>query len=172
MKSNLYKHESVPSAPHLSTTPTSSETQNIGIILVDHGSRREESNILLQQMANLLSSHAPWQIIEIAHMELASPTIAEAFASCVQKGAQRIVVFPYFLSPGRHWKHDIPTLTAQAAQAFPQIPFLVTAPIGVDPLLSALIQQRIQQCLHNASQHNQPCPYCLHQTERCRFHNL
>lgn len=172
MKSNTYKQEQVlsPPSPHPSTKHI--HLQDIGIILVDHGSRREESNLLLFQMADLLASRTSWQIIEVAHMELASPTIHDAFANCVQKGAKRIVVFPYFLSPGRHWKQDIPALTAEAAQAFPHIPFLVTAPIGVDPLLSALIEQRIQQCLYNATQHDLPCPYCLDQPEQCRFHSI
>ena len=35
--------------------------------------------------------------------ELAEPTIKEAFGKCVQQGASRIIVSPYFLSPGRHW---------------------------------------------------------------------
>jgi hypothetical protein len=36
--------------------------------------------------------------------ELAEPTIKEAFGKCVEQGASRIIVSPYFLSPGRHWK--------------------------------------------------------------------
>lgn len=36
--------------------------------------------------------------------ELAEPTIKEAFGKCVQQGASRVIVSPYFLSPGQHWK--------------------------------------------------------------------
>jgi len=36
--------------------------------------------------------------------ELAEPTIKDAFGKCVQQGASRVIVSPYFLSPGRHWK--------------------------------------------------------------------
>jgi len=35
--------------------------------------------------------------------ELAEPSIRDAFQSCVQQGANRIIVSPFFLSPGRHW---------------------------------------------------------------------
>ena len=38
--------------------------------------------------------------------------IAEAFRRCVERGAAEVIVFPYFLSPGRHWNQDIPELTA------------------------------------------------------------
>ena len=36
-------------------------------------------------------------IVEPAHMELAEPSIATAFARCVERGATTVVVFPYFL---------------------------------------------------------------------------
>jgi hypothetical protein len=36
--------------------------------------------------------------------ELAEPSIKDAFGKCVQLGASRAIVSPYFLSPGRHWK--------------------------------------------------------------------
>jgi len=40
----------------------------------------------------------------IIHLqELAEPSIRDAFQSCVQQGANRIIVSPFFLSPGRHW---------------------------------------------------------------------
>lgn len=35
--------------------------------------------------------------------ELAEPSIGDAFQSCVQQGANRVIVSPFFLSPGRHW---------------------------------------------------------------------
>ena len=36
--------------------------------------------------------------------ELAEPSIRDSFASCVEQGAKRIVVSPFFLFPGRHWQ--------------------------------------------------------------------
>jgi len=40
----------------------------------------------------------------ILHLqELAEPSIRDAFQSCVEQGAHRIIVSPFFLSPGRHW---------------------------------------------------------------------
>jgi sirohydrochlorin ferrochelatase len=134
------------------------------LILVDHGSRREASNLILNQLVLLFQEYTPWQIIEIAHMELASPSIAEAFSLCVTRGATRVVIFPYFLSPGRHWDQDIPQLAAEAALSFPNTPYLVTAPLGIHPFTVALIQQRILSCL---SPHLEECSFCGKQ--RCFF---
>lgn len=41
-------------------------------------------------------------LVEVAHMELAEPTIEQAVARCVAAGASRVIVAPYFLSRGRH----------------------------------------------------------------------
>src|SRR5262245_43831329 len=93
-----------------------------GIIIVDHGSRREESHLMLEELAGLFPKRFAdtYGIVEPAHMELAEPSIATAYARCVARGAQRVVVCPFFLGPGKHWTQDIPRLTAEAAQQFPQ----------------------------------------------------
>ncbi|MCA9617054.1 MAG: hypothetical protein KC586_30040, partial [Myxococcales bacterium] len=53
------------------------------LLLVDHGSRRAEANALLGQIAALVAARRPELVVEVAHMELAPPTVAEAFAACV-----------------------------------------------------------------------------------------
>jgi sirohydrochlorin ferrochelatase len=80
-------------------------------------------------------------------MELAEPSIETAFARCVERGAKTVVVFPYFLLPGRHWNDDIPRLAAAAAENHPGIRYLVTAPFGLHPLMAEIMQQRIAHCL-------------------------
>lgn len=41
--------------------------------------------------------------VHTLHQELAEPSIKDAFSLCVQQGAKRVVVSPFFLFPGRHW---------------------------------------------------------------------
>ncbi|MEZ6126216.1 MAG: CbiX/SirB N-terminal domain-containing protein [Planctomycetaceae bacterium] len=117
------------------------------VIIVDHGSRKAASNEMLRQAAARFAEQTEWPIVEPAHMELAEPSIAAAFRKCVERGARRVIVFPYFLSPGRHWSEDIPELTRQAAQHHPGVSWLVTAPFGLHPDMTAIINSRIQQCL-------------------------
>ena len=56
------------------------------ILLVDHGSRRPEANEQLESIAQLLRDRDPERIVRVAHMEIASPTIAEGIAACVLQG--------------------------------------------------------------------------------------
>jgi sirohydrochlorin ferrochelatase len=119
-----------------------------GIIIVDHGSRREESNQMLEEIASLFQKRFAemYEIVEPAHMELAEPSIASAYARCAQRGATRIIVCPFFLGPGKHWTQDIPRLTAEAAQQFPQTQYHVTRTLGIDDLILDLLEKRIRSC--------------------------
>jgi sirohydrochlorin ferrochelatase len=125
--------------------------EQIGVIVVDHGSRREASNQMLLEIVALFQQHTGYKIVEAAHMELAEPSIRTAFGRCVARGAKLVVVHPYFLLPGRHWDRDIPQLTAQAAEEFPGVPFLVTEPLGRHLLMAEVMAQRVEDCLVEAN---------------------
>src|SRR5438128_2610628 len=111
------------------------------IVIVDHGSRREESNQLLEQIAALFAQRFAqlYEIVEPAHMDLAEPSIGTAYANCVKRGATRIIVCPFFLGPGKHWTSDIPRLAADANRAHPGTEYHVTMPLGIDDLILDLL---------------------------------
>lgn len=139
-----------------------------GIIIVDHGSRRAASNEMLLEAARQFAQHSDFGIVEPAHMELAEPSIAQAYQRCVEQGATRVIVFPYFLSPGRHWSQDIPKLTAAAAAEHPNTTWLVTAPFGLHPRLSSVIGDRIAHCIEAVESGVGQCDVCDDQAG-CRF---
>jgi sirohydrochlorin ferrochelatase len=113
------------------------------ILLIDHGSRRDEANHMLSCMANLVQHIVgDAAVVEYAHMELAEPSIAQGFAQCVRRGATEVVAFPYMLSPGRHATSDIPALVAEAAAANPGVRHQVTAAFGVHEKLAEVILLR------------------------------
>lgn len=147
---------------------TVSSPDEIGIIIVDHGSRRAESNDMLPEIVSQFVARGPYAIVEPAHMELAEPTIDTAFDRCVARGARRVILFPYFLLPGRHWSEDIPSLARQAAARHPQVEYLVPAPLGIHPLMSDIILDRIDECTEHASGTGEACPLCAG-TDRCQF---
>lgn len=150
-----------------STCGTTDHHQHTGVIIVDHGSRRAESNRMLERFVQeMFASSSPFKIIEPAHMELSEPSIATAFDRCVARGARRVVVLPYFLLPGKHWDQDIPELTAHAAAKHPGIDFLVGAPIGLHPMMVNVIQARLDHCLLHVAGKAPECESCQG-TGRC-----
>ena len=76
-----------------------SEPSQTGVVIVDHGSRKEESNRRLEQFVELFRSRTDYRVVEPAHMELASPSIEEAFGSCVGTGVSSILLVPLLFSP-------------------------------------------------------------------------
>jgi sirohydrochlorin ferrochelatase len=142
------------------------DAREIGLIVVDHGSRRGASNQMLEVMAGMVADVVPYGIVEPAHMELAEPSIRTAFDRCVERGAKLVVASPYFLLPGRHWDQDIPALTAEAARAHPDVPFLVAAPLGLHPLMARVVESRVAHCLAHVAGEAGECEVCAG-TGRC-----
>lgn len=123
----------------------------LGIIIVDHGSRRAESNQMLEQLSAMFAERfrQKYDIVEPAHMELAEPSIATAYDRCVERGAERVVCTPFFLGPGKHWNIDIPRLVATAAMKHPHTSYHVTPTIGIDELILDLLAKRVDTCRGN-----------------------
>lgn len=113
------------------------------ILLIDHGSRRDAANEMMDCMANLVQAMAgSGVIVRYAHMEIAEPSIASGVRNCVEAGATELIVFPYMLSPGKHSTGDIPRMVAAASTAYPQLDVRVTNAFGVHEKLAELILGR------------------------------
>lgn len=115
---------------------------------------------MLLQVVERFRAGSCFAIVEPAHMELAEPTIEQAFDRCVRQGARRVVVMPYFLLPGKHWDEDIPRLSAQAARHHPGVSYMVTAPLGLHPMMNDIIRARIDYCIDHAGGGAPECEAC------------
>lgn len=106
---------------------------------------------MLEDVASLFAQRFAelYEVVEPAHMELAEPSIATAYARCVRRGATRIIVAPFFLGPGKHWTGDIPRLTLEASQQHPGTTYHVTMPLGIDELILELLKKRVESCAGN-----------------------
>ncbi len=149
--------------------PEGVPAETVGLILVDHGSRREASNQTFETIVARFAALTGHPMVEAAHMELAEPSIAQAFARCVTRGATTVVCHPYFLLPGRHWNQDVPALMAEAALAHPGVRWLVTAPLGVHDALMQVVAERMSHCLKHAMGKADACDLCAG-TDQCVMH--
>ncbi|KAG2500431.1 hypothetical protein HYH03_002000 [Edaphochlamys debaryana] len=119
----------------------------VGVVIVDHGSRKKASNAMLDEFGALYSEITGEEIVEVAHMEIAKPSIADAVARCAERGASTVVIAPYFLSRGRHIQEDIPHLVEEAQKEHPGLRCIIADPIGIDPLMVRLISNRVAEAL-------------------------
>jgi sirohydrochlorin ferrochelatase len=121
------------------------------VLLVDHGSRREEANAQLDALAALVRVRLPDHVIAAAHLEIASPSVAEGIDACVAEGAAQIVIHPFFLAPGRHSTQDLPRLAREGSERHPGVSIHVGSPLGLHPLVVEAVIERIAEALSRGS---------------------
>jgi len=139
---------------------TARSAELVGVVVVDHGSRRAGSNTAFEQFVRDGAGRLPYPVVEPAHLELGEPSIGTAFDRCVARGATTVAVAPWFLGPGTHWDRDIPARASEAATRHPGVRWLVTAPLGPDPALLDLMGQRVDRCLGHAAGRGPDCEAC------------
>ncbi|CAM9374286.1 unnamed protein product [Chrysoparadoxa australica] len=119
----------------------------VGVIIVDHGSKRQAANDMISEVAKRYKAFSGAGVVEAAHMELAEPSIKQAFQACVDQGATTVICHPFFLSPGRHVTTDIPALMSEAAEGHPNVSWSISDPLGLQPLMPELMHQTIKGAL-------------------------
>ena len=125
----------------------------VGIIIVDHGSKVAAANERLERLCEgYAATRAPkhW-VVRPAHMELASPSIGEAFDALVEAGCATIVCHPFFLSQGRHVREDVPALLDEAGARHPTVTYSLTPPLGEAPALLDLVHDVVSAGVKDAT---------------------
>src|ERR1700752_1178903 len=120
---------------------------NLGILVVGHGSRRREANDDVREVACRIAELGAFPLVEASFLEIEHPNIREGVQRLVQRGAREIIVHPYFLSPGRHTRGDIPLAVEELANDHPQITFRISEPLSAHPLVVSAAIERIRESI-------------------------
>lgn len=102
------------------------------LIVVAHGSRREESNDEVRRLTDALRARARADFLSVrcAFLELATPSIPAGIDASVRDGARHITVLPYFLAAGRHVVRDIPEQVAAKRRQYPHVSIRIAPYVG------------------------------------------
>lgn len=122
-----------------------SKPQQTAILLIAHGSREEEANRDLRELADRLAGAGRGRhpIVVASFLELAEPDIATGADRCVAAGAERVLMVPYFLSAGVHLRRDLTAARDELAARYPPVAFHLGPPLGPHRLLDKLVAARI-----------------------------
>jgi len=121
------------------------EGTRTGLLVIGHGSRRDEANITLLAVADALAERGRWHTVQPAFLEIARPTIAQGYAELVAAGCDRVVAHPYFLFAGNHTAYDIPAALRAAEAQHGSLPWTLTGPLGFHPGLLDVVETRIAE---------------------------
>lgn len=116
------------------------------LLLIAHGSRQEEANADLRHVAEQLRVRGA-AIVEASFLELAAPDIEEGGVRCVEQGAKRVVLVPYFLSAGVHVRRDLTAAREKLAERFAAVEFRLAEPLGRHPLLLDVVMDRVREAI-------------------------
>ena len=115
------------------------------VLLIAHGSRHAPANEDLFRIAGRIAEQGEYRIVEPAFLELAEPDIPGGGARCVERGATRVLMIPYFLSSGVHLIRDLTAARDDLERRHPAVEFRLGPPLGPDPLLETLVAERVRQ---------------------------
>ncbi len=91
------------------------------LIIIAHGSRDEAANedfiALVDEIRAVTSAH--YAKITHAFLEFAAPNLTTAVHQMVERGCRDILVYPWFLSAGKHVGRDIQEQAEKLQAEFP-----------------------------------------------------
>ena len=117
------------------------------ILLMAHGSRIPEANDAVREIAALVKNMTGFEIVEVSFREQHLPNIQQGIDACVAKGAERILLIPYFLYMGAHVLEDLPAELTEARQRYPQVEMTIGKPLGAHKKLAEIVVERIAEGL-------------------------
>lgn len=101
------------------------------LLVVAHGSRREQSNDEVSELVSKMASmEHDYCEIKAAFLELADPLIPDGIRQLIENGAKQVVVLPYFLAAGRHVVEDIPADVKIVQDEHPYIQITIAPYLG------------------------------------------
>jgi sirohydrochlorin ferrochelatase len=117
------------------------------ILMMAHGSRISEANDAARQVAAMVKEMTGFDIVEVAFRELHEPNIQLGIDACVARGAQRILLMPYFLFMGAHVLHDLPEEILVAQKRHPDLVMEMGEHLGAHRKLAEIEAERIGEAL-------------------------
>jgi sirohydrochlorin cobaltochelatase len=104
-----------------------------GIVLFAHGAREAEWAKPFEKIRDRVRASRPECPIELAYLEMMTPTLEEAIATLAGAGASSITVFPLFMAQGGHLRHDLPKILDAIRQSHANLPICLENAIGEVP---------------------------------------
>ena len=117
------------------------------LIVFAHGSRVEGANEAVRRVAAEAAGRCGFHLFTTAFLELAAPDLAAAVRDLSARGANRIVVMPYFLTMGVHLSQDLPRLLEEISAQISRPGSASTPPLDGHPALVDIVSDRARQFL-------------------------
>ena len=116
-----------------------------GYIVFAHGSSVEAANEAVRAAARDAAKRGGWENYAAAFLGGGQPDLPGAAEELIRRGASRIVVIPYFLTPGLHLERDLPALVDGLKRSHPDLEIEVTESLDGHPGLAEALVDRARK---------------------------
>ncbi len=148
--------------------------EKTAVLLLGHGSRVQGANEAMENIISIIRSRGEYPVVEGAFLELSPPFIPDGIQKCIELGATKLLLVPYFLHKGRHIRKDIPKLIREEAKKYPHCRFIFGGTIDFHPLMADVIADRIREAEQGEDILSLPPPEepkVIKKTGRCTHHH-
>ncbi|MES2663320.1 MAG: CbiX/SirB N-terminal domain-containing protein [Pseudomonadota bacterium] len=122
-----------------------------GLIIFSHGSKRASSINQILQLTECMKQNLSQRFshVNAAFLEFAQPNLLQAVAEHHNLGMENVVVFPYFLTPGKHVESDIPEEMEKIKAQYSRLrlscaPFMASHP-NWNSIMTSVILDHVNQ---------------------------
>lgn len=123
--------------------------KRIGVLLVVHGSKRNESNAEFIRLCENIRTEksSEFESVEYAFLEFACPSIESAVKNMYEKNISTIYIYPYFLNSGKHVIVDIPDKVSALQKTYPKIEIEILKHFGSSKNVETIISKDLDAIL-------------------------
>jgi sirohydrochlorin ferrochelatase len=111
----------------------------LGVVLTSVGSSHPDANARTAALAQTLAEGTRWAGVQVAFATGQTPTLPEAVERLRARGAQRLVIAPWFLAHGK--------ITDRVAEFACAAGIPMTEPLGAHRLVAATVLDRYEEAL-------------------------
>ena len=117
------------------------------LIIIAHGSRREESNREIIEMVTRINMQleAGYDHVSHAFLEICNPSLHDAVAQVIEMGAREVSVYPFFLNSGNHVQRDIPEMIQALNASYPDCEIRLMPHFGQQEDIASLIARHVSR---------------------------
>lgn len=114
------------------------------VVILGHGSRAPGASEAMVRVADALRARHGGRV-EVAHMELADPSLEQVVEGMHADGIRQLVLVPYFLHHGVHLREDIPGIVEALLARLEGLEISMAPHLGFDDALVEVVERRLSQ---------------------------
>jgi sirohydrochlorin ferrochelatase len=122
----------------------STDKKLTGIVVFAHGSSVASANEAVRTVAADAAAAGGFEVYEVAFLD-AQPDLRSAVGMLRERGVERVLVVPYFLTLGIHLKRDLPDLVSELTREWVELEIRIAPPLDGHPGLSAILADRARE---------------------------